>query len=414
MPRNSSAAPAGPAPPRIALRLGAFYGAIFAFIGVQLPFWPVWLKGQGLDPAALGLMLSAPVWLRLFMPLVAPWVDRSGLRRQAIVAGMWLSVAALASFGLVSGFWPLLLVSVWLGLAFGPLVPLADNLTMLHVYAWNLDYGRIRLWGSVTFILANLAAGALLGDFSVDVILYLLLALAVIGGLIALTLPAAPDAPTARAAAGTVPPAPPGQPSGAAARPLRGLLRQPLFLLFMAAGAFAMASHAMLYAFGSLHWQAAGIPDAMIGLLWAVGVVAEIALFAVSNRAVRLCGPVGLLLLGAGAGLLRWCALAFTTDLALLLVLQLLHGLTFGAAHLGAMHFIARHVARPWSATAQVLYSAGSGGIGLGLGLLAAGQLYARFGFHSMLVMALLSALALAGFAWLGLRWRGRMLGAAD
>ncbi len=406
--RNSSGSLlAGPAPAGIALRLGAFYGAVFAFIGVQLPFWPVWLKGQGLDPAALGLVLSAPVWLRLFMPLVAPWVDRSGLRRQAIVAGMWLSVAALATFGLVSGFWPLLLVSIWLGLAFGPLVPLADNLTMLHVYAWNLDYGRIRLWGSVTFILANLAAGALLGDFAVDVILYLLLALAVIGGLIALALPAAPGAPAA--AAGAAAP----RPDVTASRPLHGLLRQPLFLLFMAAGALGVASHAMLYAFGSLHWQAAGIPDALIGLLWAVGVVAEIGLFAVSNRAVRLFGPVGLLALGAGAGVLRWCAIAFTTDLALLLLLQLLHGLTFGAAHLGAMHFIARHVARPWSATAQVLYSAASGGIGLGLGLLAAGQLYERFGFQSMLVMAALSALALAGSAWLALRWRGRVLGIA-
>ena len=255
--RNSSGSLlAGPAPAGIALRLGAFYGAVFAFIGVQLPFWPVWLKGQGLDPAALGLVLSAPVWLRLFMPLVAPWVDRSGLRRQAIVAGMWLSVAALATFGLVSGFWPLLLVSIWLGLAFGPLVPLADNLTMLHVYAWNLDYGRIRLWGSVTFILANLAAGALLGDFAVDVILFLLLALAVIGGLIALALPAAPGAPAA--AAGAAAP----RPDVTASRPLHGLLRQPLFLLFMAAGALGVASHAMLYAFGSLHWQAAGIPDA--------------------------------------------------------------------------------------------------------------------------------------------------------
>ena len=87
--------------------------------------------------------------------------------------------------------------------------------------------------------------------------------------------------------------------------------------------------------------------------------------------------------------------------------------LDFGAAHLGAMHFIARAVARPWSATAQVLYSAASGGVGLGLGLLVAGQLYARFGFLSMLAMALVSTLALAGFVWLALRWRGRLMGPA-
>ena len=253
-------------------------------------------------------------------------------------------------------------------------------------------------------------AGALLGDFPVDVILYLLLALAVIGGLIALALPAAPDtAGRSQSSASEATPTPPV----AAGRPLRGLLRQKLFLLFMLSGALAQSSHAMLYAFGSLHWQSIGIPDPVIGLLWAVGVVAEIALFAVSNRAVRLCGPIGLLLAGAAAGILRWTATAFTADLAILLALQVLHGLTFGAAHLGAMHFIARAVARPWSATAQVLYSAASGGVGLGLGLLVAGQLYARFGFLSMLAMALVSTLALAGFVWLALRWRGRLMGPA-
>lgn len=398
----------GNAPGAVALRLAAFYGALFAFTGVHLPFWPVWLQAQGLDAAAIGIVLAAPVWLRLGMPLVAPWVDRTGLRRQAIVAGMWLTVAALLAFSAVSGFWSILLVAVWLGLAYGPLVPLADNLTMLHVYARGLDYGRIRLWGSVTFILANLAAGALLGAFHPDAILHLLLAVAVLGGLIALALPAAPDAarPQAEAAAETAD-APP-------VRPLCTLLAQPLFLLFLAAGALSSASHAVLYAFGSLHWQSVGISDPVIGLLWAVGVLAEIALFAVSNRAVRLCGPVGLLLLGAGAGLLRWTATAFTADPALLLPLQLLHGLTFGATHLGAMHFVARSVARPCSATAQMLYAAASGGIGMGLGLLLAGQLYAVAGIQAMLGMALFAGLALAGFAWLGLRWRGRVLGAGD
>jgi len=404
-------------PAGIGLRLAAFYGVLFAFIGVHLPFWPVWLKGQGLDATAIGLVLAVPVWLRLAMPLLAPWVDRTGLRRPAIVLGMWLTLAALVAFALVSGFWWLLLVSVWMGLVFGPLVPLADNLAMLHVYAWKLDYGRIRLWGSVTFIAANLGAGALLGAFALDAILYLLMGLAVAGGLVALLLP---DAPVIAATPRELP-AEPAQASpsatpsahvpGRSAGPLRALVGQPLFLLFLASAALGSASHAVLYAFGTLHWQAAGIAAPMIGLLWAIGVVAEIAVFAVSNRALRLFGPIGLLMLGSGAGVLRWTATAFTTDLAALVALQLLHGLTFGATHLGAMHFIARGVARPCSATAQMLHAAAMGGLGLGLGLGVAGQLYAAYGILAMLAMALCSALALAGFAWLGLRWRDRVLG---
>jgi PPP family 3-phenylpropionic acid transporter len=149
----------------------------------------------------------------------------------------------------------------------------------------------------------------------------------------------------------------------------------------------------------------------VIGLLWAEGVVAEIILFAVGTTLTRRLGPVNLLLAGAAAGIVRWSATAFTGDLAALVVLQALHAFTFGAAHLGAMHFLAQNVATRLSASAQSLLATFSGGVALGLGMMAAGPLYGALGGRAFLAMALLSAIGAAGTVALALLWRGQRIG---
>jgi len=126
-----------------------------------------------------------------------------------------------------------------------------------------------------------------------------------------------------------------------------------------------------------------------------VGVVAEIALFAFSGAIVARIGAVWLLAAGGLAGLLRWALMAFDPPLALLLPLQALHGLTFGAAHLGALHYMAEHVEPGEAATAQALYASVTAGIGLGLATLAAGPLYQAFAGKAYLAMALLAGAGL-------------------
>ena len=128
--------------------------------------------------------------------------------------------------------------------------------------------------------------------------------------------------------------------------------------------------------------------EATIGWLWAIGVVAEVVLFAAGGRLVARLGPAGLLALAGAAGILRWSVLAFTTALVPLALVQVLHAFTFGAAHLGAMHFIARIAAPEWAASAQGLYTALSTGLIMGAMMLAAGWLYESAGGLGFLVMA--------------------------
>lgn len=390
---------AGHTPPAMtaapSLRLILQYVAIFTVVGVHLPFWPVWLESRGLGGGEIGIVLSVYSLSKLVAnPLVTHWADRRGERRGMLVR---LAVAALVTFCLfpwVDGVVGLFLLSVVWASAFNPVMPLTESTAMAAVSRYGLDYGRMRLWGSLAFIGAAMGIGALLEGRGPQVIWVVLL-----GGLVLLALTslfqpageATSTGPRAGGGAGT-------------------LVRDRRMLLFLAATGMAHVSHVIYYGFSALHWRAAGLPDWLVGALWAEGVIAEVLLFAVSNRAVAACGPVLLLALAGLGGMVRWTVLGLTTDPALLALVQPLHALTFGATHLGAMHFIARAAPAGRAATAQGLYSAAGMGGAMGLALLGAGHLHDALDSGAFLLMAGVSAAGLALATRLGRAWDGGRL----
>ena len=177
--------------------------------------------------------------------------------------------------------------------------------------------------------------------------------------------------------------------------PVRRLLGSPPFLWFLIATSAVQSSHALYYAFGTLHWQAAGHSEGTIGVLWAEGVIAEIVLFAYGAHVMRRYRAVTLIAIGAAAGLLRWSVTAWTTDLSWLLLVQPLHALTYGATHLGAIRFLAQRVDASISASAQSLYGAVANGLVMGTWSIGAGILYEELAGVAYLFMAGSSILGL-------------------
>ncbi|WP_198378717.1 MFS transporter, partial [Neoroseomonas rubea] len=174
---------------------------------------------------------------------------------------------------------------------------------------------------------------------------------------------------------------------------MRGVLALPAFRAILAAAALAQGSHAAYYAFGSIHWAAAGLSASVIGLLWAWSVAAEVALFAWGRELADRLGPRGLLLVAAGAGVLRWAITAETVWLPALILAQGLHAATFGAAHLATMRIMQGAVPAAVAGTAQTMLAAGIGAVMM-LATLAAGQGYAAFGGAVFWAMAGMSAAA--------------------
>jgi PPP family 3-phenylpropionic acid transporter len=182
---------------------------------------------------------------------------------------------------------------------------------------------------------------------------------------------------------------------------MAALLARPSVAWFLLGAGLIQNSHLAYYGFGTLYWRTAGIGSATIGWLWAEGVIAEIVLFAAAPALLTRLGPERLVMLGGVGAFVRWVALGLSTDLVLLVPMQLLHALSFAAAHLGAMLYLARQAPAGLSATAQGLYAALPLGIGSGLVYAATGLLFEHWGGNS-------AFLAMAGLAGLGTAAMGR------
>jgi MFS transporter, PPP family, 3-phenylpropionic acid transporter len=367
------------------LRVALFYAALFLIYGVHVPYLPVWLDWRGLSPAQIGVVMAAPFFIRLLVtPSVAFFADQRANHRRVIASLALLATAAALALAAVHGFWAILLLCVLLVVATHTIMPLIETIAVRGVRTAGLDYGRMRLWGSATFIAAGFAGGVLIDGFGAGAGIWLIAAGAAATATTAFLLPQPVSAMSPASA--------PTPPRLADAARLAGT---PIFLMFLLAAGAVHGSLATFYTFGALHWRGQGISSVWIGVLWAIGVAAEILLFAFSNSLLRRLGPPALLIAGAAGGVVRWAAMAAEPPLALLVPLQLLHGLTYGATHLGAIHFISRAVPERAAGTAQALYATVAVGLALGLATIAAGRLYAVVGGQSYLAMA---ALAAAGF----------------
>lgn len=363
--------------------LGLSYFTYFFCYGIYLPFWSVWLQGSGLDAEKIGLLLGCGMVARFAGSLlIASQVKNPA---QLIVA---LRLLALLTALFALGFWFggqwlwLLLVMVGFNLFFSPLVPLSDALAATWTRQIGLAYGPVRLWGSLAFVISSALTGMLVSAYSYQAVL-LLLSLGVVAMLSGMLLPpqTRPQGEARQGASG-----------GWAA--WRDLLREKSVWRFMICVTLLQGAHAAYYSFSAIWWQQAGYSASVVGYLWSLGVVAEIVVFALSNRLFRRWSARDLLLLSGVCTLLRWTLLGATTALPLLVVAQILHCGSFTICHLAAMRFIA---ARKGTEVIrlQSLYSALAMGGGIAVMTMICGVLFAHLQGHLFWVMALVALPAL-------------------
>lgn len=379
--------PSGSRPDPFAWRLSALYAAVFFVAGTKLPFLPVWLEWRGLTLAEISIVMAAPLFARIVVtPVVAFAADCWGDHRRVVVILAWGAFAGLVLLTQAHGFWALLALTLVIAMAWTSVMPLAETVAMSGVRSKGLDYGRMRLWGSLSFIAASVAGGMAVGQLGPASAAWLMVAGA------ALTVGAAHHLPRPIA----VPPAGQAWTRAPSWPAIQALVTSRAFLLFLLAVGCVQAAHAVFYTFGTVHWRAQGLSATWSGILWAIGVIAEIGLFAFSGAAVRAVGVAALIMAGALAGVVRWTAMGFDPPLTVLVALQVLHGATYGATHLGAVHYISSAVPQQLSGTAQALYASVTAGIAMGSATLLTGWLYPAWGGRAYLAMAVLSLLGLS------------------
>ena len=361
--------------------LALAYFTYFFSYGIFLPFWGVWLKGIGLTPEIIGMLLGAGLVARfLGSLLIAPRVsDPSRLITALRVLALATLIFAMAFYAGSHVAW-LAVVIVGFNLFFSPLVPLTDALAGTWQKQFPMDYGRVRVWGSIAFVIGSALTGKLVSLYDYRAIL-VMLSLGTASMLLGMLL-----RPT------ILPQGENRQQDGAGWPAWRTLIVQNW--RFLTCVSLLQGAHAAYYGFSAIYWQSVGYSASTVGYLWSLGVVAEVVIFTLSNRLFRRFSARDLLLLSAVCGLVRWSLMGWTIALPWLVVAQILHCGTFTVCHLAAMRYIS---ARQGSEVIrlQAVYSAVAMGGSIALMTMIAGFLFEHLHQGLFFIMALLALPAL-------------------
>ncbi len=366
-------------------RLSSFYFFYFAFIGVMAPYWPLFLQSRGFGAFEIGVLMSLLHVMRIFAPnLWGHLADRSG-RRMA-----WVQIATLATllgFCLVfwlQSFWGMFLMMVLVSFFWSGALPLVEANTLTHLGEHSHRYGRIRLWGSVGFILVVIGVGDLLDHQPVTVLPWAILVL--LAGTV-VTARFMPEAAVRHSDAETV--------------PLGEILRRPKVLALFAAAILMAAAHGPYYTFFTVHLVNTGYSKSAAGWLWALGVILEIGIFLIMPRVFARIRVETVLLVTLLAAVLRFVLIGWWVDvMAVLLFAQVLHALTFGAYHAAAMALIHRWFRGRVQARGQALYNSIAFGIGGSLGSLYSGAIWDAWGAGITFSVASACAMLAAVVFW--------------
>ncbi len=234
----------------LAARLSLLHALTFLSVGVYIPFFPLWLASRGVSDVAIGVLLTIPIVARVLAASGAAGLGDGRVPPVLLLAGLNLAGALFyAAMAAQSDPWVIGLLMALSATATAGVIPLADMLTTAQVRAGaGIDYGRVRLWGSVSFFAANLLGGVVIARQGAGIVPMAMAACFACAALLAL--------------------AAPSPPRGLSATPTRGAPRAGFGAAFwwaIAAVACINATHGALYAFGSLHWRNLGYSEEAIG-----------------------------------------------------------------------------------------------------------------------------------------------------
>lgn len=380
-----------PAWPKQSVSFALFFFAYYGYVGVFSPYASLYFADRGMTAAQIGVLMSLMQVMRIFGPNLWGWVaDR---HQQRVIVLRITAIAAVATFvGMFFGqsFAQFFLVMVAVNLFTSAQGPLSEALMLSEMRGDLTHYGRLRLWGSVGFILTVTLAGPALDRYGIGLMPWIALALLALVLVSSLRMEESQhgdihhDVPSVLA-----------------------LLRRREVVAFFASTFLMIAAHASLYVFYSLYLAQIGYNNTVIGLMWSLGVVVEIVFFFYQAPIFRRFGVQKLMIASLLIAVVRFLMIGFgAQSLFVLLVAQVLHAATFGVHHSASVATLQRWFSGPLQARGQALFTSISYGLGGTLGGLVLGGLWDTFGSQTVYLMAALFSLAGAGAAALSYRWQ--------
>lgn len=378
--------------------LSRFYFIYYFFVGAFVPYWGLYLEAEKFSPADIGILMSLFQISRIFAPNFWGWLADHTAKRV-----VWIKLTAvLGLLGFVAvfwahGFWAIFLVMAALSLFTSSTLPLSESLTLAHLATTNGHYSRIRMWGSLGFIVASVVLGYVTEAYGIHSLLWFLLAVQIVLFALTFKLPEAKIAPHAHDKFS-----------------IWQVVKQPNVIALLLGCALMVTAHGVLYNFYSIYLGQHGYSKSTIGLLWSVGVICEIGIFMLMPKIMARYSLKTILLTSLALAVLRFSLIGLAIDSLLMIVLaQTLHAATFGSFHAASVEvvtqfFKGRHQAKGQAIYNSVAYGVGGtvGGVAGGFGLQYLGPLADYFGWpysSGQITFMLAAIFPLIGFLVIGL-----------
>ena len=363
-------------------RLSSFYFFYFASLGTLVPYWGLYLKSLGFDAVAIGSLMAILMATKIVAPNLWGWLaDHLGHRMRIVQLASLLALLSFLGMFAVSGFWGVALVMVFYSFFWNASLPQFEAVTFNYLGDRAERYARIRVWGSIGFILTVVGVGQVVDHTGPNAVVWAVLAS--FGGVLLASLLVRDHLESTPHEV---------QP------PLLAVLRRPEVLAFFAAVFLMQMSHGPYYAFYTIYLQEYGYSKTTIGVLWGLGVVAEVVLFLFMHRLLRRFHSRAILMASLALAGLRWLLIGWFPDVLPVLALsQLLHAASFGSFHASAIHMIHGYFRGRHQGRGQALYASVSFGAGGAVGTFASGFIWEHrgptFAYTLASVVALLGAL---------------------
>ena len=368
-------------------RLSLFYLCYFAALGALVPFWGLYLKQLGFTAAEIGELMAIPMATKFIAPYLWGWIgDHLGHRMLIVRIGALLTSLVFLTVFWLQGFWEIGIAMALFSFFWNAVLPQFESVTLLYLRERVDRYARVRVWGSIGFIVTVLLLGVAVDKSGPAVVLPALFAIYLSIWVSSLLI----EDPQTEIV-------PASQP------PILSIISQPPVIAFFLVCFLLQAGHGTYYTFYSIYMEEVGYSKALIGQFWALGVIAEVSVFMVMHRLLQKFGARRVLVSSLLLAALRWMLIGnFPLSLPILLFAQLLHAATFGTFHAAAIHLVHHYFTGRHQGRGQALYSSFSFGAGGALGSLLSGYLWNSAGPGSAFGLSALVSILAAIIAW---RW---------
>jgi PPP family 3-phenylpropionic acid transporter len=357
--------------------LGLYFIAFYAIWGVFLPFWGIWLSSHGISSEDIGLLFSIGLVLRFISSLtLLPRVSSAKSILRLLRVLVFCTLLAFSCLFFTQGYLWLAIITLLINFTIGPLMPLGDIVGIRLVKQIQLDYGKVRLLGSLSFIVGSTIVGWLIVDYGEQAILWAIVSVMLLMWLLSLL---------------NLTPQLQDQVSVVNEQKISlwNLFKKRDVLLFLIIAGAIQGSHGAFYAFASIYWSGIGLSEIDIAWLWAIGVAAEVILMRFNIKFFKNWSIKQMLLLGLIAAILRWLVVANSGEFYILAFFQTFHAFTFAVTHLAVIRYISLQ-----KGSEMVSYQSLYSGVALGLMMAAftylSGLFYEDLQGGVFLIMSLL------------------------